>query len=124
MNRSGLAVRRLLRRHRTAPEGLLVVCDTLDLPPGRLRLRAGGSSAGHNGLKSIISELGTSDFLRLYVGIGRPATRDGVVDYVLQSFSPEEATQLKKSISAAANAVEALSDRDFHEVVNEVNSRR
>ena len=102
---------------------LLVVCDTLDLPPGRLRLRKGGSSAGHNGLKSIIADIDSPDFLRLYVGIGRPARREDVVDYVLGHFGAEEREAIEDALARGARAIRELLIRPFDEVVGGVNSR-
>jgi PTH1 family peptidyl-tRNA hydrolase len=87
---------------------LLVVHDDVDLEPGRLQARAGGGLAGHNGLRSIASALGTQDFLRLRIGVGRPGRGDRrpVADYVLSPFSPDE--DVDTLISRAADAVEAI----------------
>lgn len=123
MNRSGVAVRKALRRKRLPPESVLVVCDTLDLPPGRIRLRRGGSSAGHNGLKSIIEETGSSDFMRLYVGIGRPHSREEVVDYVLGKLTPEERQSVDPALGRAASAVRDLMTKPFETVTNGLSSR-
>lgn len=123
MNASGIAVRKALRRNRLEPEGTLVVCDTLDLAPGRIRLRRGGSSAGHNGLKSIIEETGSSDFMRLYIGVGRPRRRDEVVDYVLGQFSPEERQSVDSALTRGATALRDLLTQPFETVTNAINSR-
>jgi len=95
MNLSGLSVSRLVKKYNVALSDLLVVCDDLDLPLGRIRLRGGGSSGGHKGVSSIISSLGSQDFPRLRVGIGRPAagedrveTGSGVISFVLGDFTP------------------------------------
>lgn len=85
MNESGKAISRFVPRRYNA-EQIVVVCDTLDLPPGMIRIRKGGSSAGHNGLKSIIASIGSSDFIRVYVGVGRPAAPVTVVQHVLSAF--------------------------------------
>ena len=85
MNLSGLAVAGFARKEGIRPEEILVVSDDLDLPVGRLRLRTGGSDGGHNGLKSVIAELGSASFRRLRVGVGRPAP-GGTIDYVLSKF--------------------------------------
>ncbi len=88
------------------PEQLIVVCDTLDLPPGMIRIRKGGSSAGHNGLKSIIAVLGSSDFVRIYVGIGRPVPPVKVVEYVLSPFGEErEYAQFLQGVDTAKRAL-------------------
>ncbi|MFP4431791.1 MAG: aminoacyl-tRNA hydrolase [Spirochaetaceae bacterium] len=123
MNRSGIAVRKALLRNRAEPEATLIVCDTLDLAPGRIRLRRGGSSAGHNGLKSVIEETGSSDFMRLYVGIGRPPKREEVVDYVLGEFPPEERHAIDRALSRGATALRELLTQPFEAVTNAINSR-
>ena len=104
MNESGLAVRKVLARERAPLEDLLVVCDDFALPFGRLRLREAGSAGGHNGLRSIIGELGSQHFARLRVGIGEP--RAGAVDHVLARFSAAEQADLEGLVDAAADAVE------------------
>jgi PTH1 family peptidyl-tRNA hydrolase len=105
MNESGLAVRKALARERAPLEDLLVVCDDFALPFGRLRLRQAGSAGGHNGLRSIIGELGSQQFARLRVGIGEPS-RDAI-DHVLARFSAAERADLPAVLDAAADAVEA-----------------
>jgi PTH1 family peptidyl-tRNA hydrolase len=104
MNLSGLAVRKVLARERAPLEDLLVVVDDFALPLGRLRLREEGSAGGHNGLRSIIGEMGTQRFARLRVGIGDPGR--SAVDHVLSRFAPAEETDLDRVLSAAADAVE------------------
>jgi len=104
MNLSGSAVRKALVRFRAPLEDLLVVVDDFALPFGRLRFREAGSSGGHNGLESIIGELGSSRFARLRVGIGEPG--GDAVDHVLSRFSVEERRSLDEVIDAAADAVE------------------
>jgi PTH1 family peptidyl-tRNA hydrolase len=90
MNASGEAVGPLAAYHRIPPDDILVIHDDLDLESGMLRLRPGGSSGGQNGIKSIIQHLGTQDFPRIRVGIGRPPGRMDPAAYVLQDFSPRE----------------------------------
>jgi PTH1 family peptidyl-tRNA hydrolase len=104
MNLSGVAVRKLLAKHRAPLSDLLIVVDDFALPLGRLRMRGEGSAGGHNGLKSIIAELGTQDFARLRVGIGEP--QRGAVDHVLTKFAGSEKKTLDEVLSAAADAVE------------------
>ena len=123
MNRSGIAVRKALYRERLSPESTLVVCDTLDLPLGRVRLRRGGSSAGHNGLKSVIEETNSAEFMRLYIGIGRPPRREDVVDYVLGSFLPEERHALDAALDRAVAALRDLLTEPFDAVTNDLNRR-
>ncbi len=105
MNLSGVAVRKVLARERAPLGDLLVVVDDFNLPFGRLRLRESGSEGGHNGLRSIIGEMGTEKFARMRVGIGAPASR-GAVRHVLNAFSPAERAQLDTILNAAADAVE------------------
>jgi len=104
MNLSGVAVRKLLAKHRAPLSDLLVVVDDFALPLGKLRMRGEGSAGGHNGLKSIIAELGTQDFARLRVGIGEP--QRSAVDHVLNKFTTPERKTVDEVLDASANAVE------------------
>jgi len=108
MNDSGRSLAAAARFFKVDPEDMLIVHDDVDLEAGRLQARAGGGLAGHNGLRSIASALGTQDFLRLRVGVGRPGRGDRrpVADYVLSPFSPEE--NVDALISRAADAVETI----------------
>lgn len=104
MNESGIAVRKVLARERAPLTDLLVVVDDFALPFGRLRLREGGSAGSHNGLRSIIGELGSERFARLRVGIGEPSRN--ATNHVLSRFSAEERKQLGTLLDAAADAIE------------------
>jgi PTH1 family peptidyl-tRNA hydrolase len=106
MNLSGKSVGRLSRTLDVPPERILVIYDDLDLPLGRLRLRAEGSSGGHKGIRSIIDVLGTQAFPRLRVGIDRPPGRMDPVDYVLQPFDRDQKPFLADAVARAAAAVE------------------
>ena len=107
MNRSGESVLAAVEGLSIAPKTeLLVAFDDLDLPLGRLRLRAGGGCGGHRGMESIASELGSEVFARLRFGIGRPPPGQEVVDYVLSPFGPEEESVLPASFDRAADAIE------------------
>jgi peptidyl-tRNA hydrolase, PTH1 family len=108
MNVSGRSVGAATRFFKVAPGSLLVVHDDVDLEQGRLQARLGGGLAGHNGLRSIAGELGTQDFLRLRIGVGRPARGDRrpVADYVLSPFEPE--IDVDALVTRAADAVEVL----------------
>jgi peptidyl-tRNA hydrolase, PTH1 family len=108
MNVSGKSISAAQRFFKVDPASLLIVHDDVDLEPGRLQVRSGGGLAGHNGLRSIASALGTQDFLRLRVGVGRPGRGDRrpVADYVLSAFEPEEDAQAL--VARAADAVEAM----------------
>jgi peptidyl-tRNA hydrolase, PTH1 family len=105
MNESGIAVRKLLARERAPLGELLVVVDDFALPFGKLRFREGGGPGGHNGLRSIIDELGNAAFSRLRVGIGAPDGR--FIDHVLTKFEADERQRLDELLDAAADAVEA-----------------
>ncbi len=105
MNVSGEAVRYAMDRYRVRAESVLIVLDDLDLPLGRVRMRASGGSGGHNGLNSINAALGTQDYARLRIGIGRP--QGETVGYVLGAFTPEEAPDAEAAIARAADAAEA-----------------
>ena len=108
MNISGRSVGAAARFFKVPPEALLVVHDDVDLEPGRLQMRAGGGLAGHNGLRSIAGELGTQEFLRLRIGVGRPGRGDRrpVADYVLSDFEPE--VDVEALVARAADAVETI----------------
>lgn len=123
MNRSGEVVQPLMKYTNLPLSSLLVICDTLDLPPGRIRLRKKGSSAGHNGLKSIIAAMGSGDFMRLYLGIGRPTGGISVVDYVLERPHAEEQPPLEESVIRAVNAVLGILVKGPEAVMNEINRK-
>ena len=108
MNVSGPPVARLLRRLDAAPDQLVVVYDDLDLAFGTVRIRQRGRHGGHHGMESILATLGTQEVRRVKIGVGRPETRDEVVDWVLTSFSAEERDALPAVIERAADAVLAL----------------
>ena len=90
------------------PAQLVVVCDDLDLPFGAVRTRLRGRHGGHHGMESILNTLGTQEIRRVKIGVGRPATRDEVVDWVLTGFSDEEQSALPEVIGRAADAALAL----------------
>ena len=123
MNCSGSAVGVLSRRLGIAPEEMLVISDDLDLPVGRIRLRRGGSDGGHNGLKSIIAELGSAGFLRLRIGIGRPEPGK-TVDYVLTGFEGEESTRFQESLTLAVEAVRTAMIAGISAAMNKFNAAR
>jgi len=105
MNNSGIAVKNLIEDYRLKPEEVLVVYDDLDLPLGKIRLRKSGSSGGHRGIQSIIEHLKTQDFPRLKIGIGRPATKKEVVNYVLSPFNKDEVLLIEKVISSSVDCL-------------------
>jgi PTH1 family peptidyl-tRNA hydrolase len=108
MNESGRAVGEAARFYKVEPERMLVVHDDVDLEPGRLQARAGGGLAGHNGLRSLAQHLGSQEFERLRIGVGRPGRGDprSVSDWVLSGFAPED--DVEALVAKAADAVEAV----------------
>jgi len=123
MNLSGDAVRKLCRRENISAEEILVVYDDLALKSGRLRVRFGGGSGGHNGIKSLTARLGTADFGRLRLGIGHPGSASVVADYVLQDFADSEHELIDKVIESAAEAVLMLCDEGYQAAMNVFNGQ-
>ncbi len=108
MNLSGKSVAALARFFKIEPGEILVVHDELDLQPGQLRLKLGGSPAGHNGLKDIHAQLGTADYWRLRLGIGHPGIKSEVINYVLRKPAPEQREAIEQSIQTSLGALELL----------------
>jgi PTH1 family peptidyl-tRNA hydrolase len=123
MNLSGPPVRAALRECSAEPGDMLVVCDDVWLPFGALRLRRSGSHGGHNGLRSLLDNLGSSEFPRLRVGIGQTPEGQDQADYVLERFAPEERRRLDEVIGAAADAVEAAVTSGIDAAMNRTNRR-
>ena len=111
MNLSGRAIAPLLRRYRVSPEALWVVHDEMDIPFGKLRIREGGGHGGHNGIRSLIADLGTPAFPRFRLGVGRPPEGADSAEYLLQDFDPRERPLVGALIELGADAVmDALKD--------------
>ena len=108
MNESGGPVKALMSFFSVDPDHLVVVHDELDIPAGEVRLKKGGGEGGHNGLRSLSSSLGTKDYLRVRVGIGRPPGRMDAADFVLRDFSPTERKELPFLLDTAADAAELV----------------
>jgi PTH1 family peptidyl-tRNA hydrolase len=129
MNASGESVSALTRKLNVAPSDLIVIHDDLDLPTGKIRLRRGGSSGGHKGIDSIIARLGTEDFYRVRVGIGRPdnaetpeaAKEDVAVGYVLSDFTPEERKIIEKTLPRVSEAIVCLLAEGLTAAMNKYN---
>ena len=121
MNVSGQAVAPLSRKLGINPAEILVISDDLDLAPGRLRLRQGGSDGGHNGLKSIISQLGSAEFKRVRVGIGRPESGK-TADYVLSGFEGDEEKAFEAAVNRAAEAVLTVLSAGMTAAMNKFNA--
>ena len=121
MNLSGQAVGELLRYFRIDPAEVLIVTDDVNLPIGRLRARPGGTEGGHNGLKSIAQHLGTIDYARLRIGVGRGDERRDLADHVTARFEPDEQGAIDESIARAADAVEMWIGEGLLNVMNAFN---
>lgn len=122
MNLSGESIRPIMNYYDIDWEDVLVIYDDLDLPTGKIRLRQKGGHGGHNGIRSTIDHLGTKEFKRLRIGVGRPIAPIPVVDYVLGSFPKDQQDDVKESIKKAADACESWLERPFLEVMNEYNN--
>ena len=122
MNRSGDAVKYLLDRFHASPQQLLIVYDEMDLPPGRIRIRPGGSAAGHNGLKSIIGAVSTQGFPRLRVGIGKPEPHEDDISFVLGGFSNEDGKLVDEATKRAVEAALCVVQDGIDQAMNRYNS--
>ena len=120
MNLSGVAVAGLARRWKVPPPDIFVIYDDMDLPFGKIRIRERGSSGGHKGIQSIIAEIGTDDFPRLRVGIGRPQDSDSI-DHVLSEFTQAESSELKDVYAKAVAAVETVLREGLPPAINRFN---
>lgn len=128
MNRSGYAARCLVERHGFEPQQILAVFDEIHLPLGRLRLRRGGSPGGHRGMESILENLRSAEVPRLRLGVGRavpegeePEGEEGLADFVLSPFAPEEREAVDEMILRAADACEAWLREGIEMAMNKVN---
>ncbi len=123
MNLSGHAVLGLLQFYKIELPDFFVVVDDVNLELGRLRTRAVGSAGGHNGLKSVIAALGTEDFARLRIGVGRGDARRDLADHVLAKFEPEERPDVAETVGRAADAVELFVAEGVTPVMNRYNRK-
>ncbi len=121
VNRSGQAANYLLARYRVKRDRLLIVYDDTALPPGKIRLRPEGSAGGHNGIKSIISALGTQEFARLRIGVGRPESNADRIDHVLGELPPEDKRQVDDAVHRAADAIATVLTDGVTEAMNRHN---
>jgi PTH1 family peptidyl-tRNA hydrolase len=124
MNLSGDAVGGFTQYYKIASENILVVHDELDLPPGQIRLKKGGGSSGHNGLKDIIAKLGSGDFIRLRIGIGHPGSADQVVGFVLQKAPASEEALIQDAMHRAKQFVQQIVGGDSAAVMNELHRKQ
>lgn len=122
MNLSGQSVQKLVKFHQVELEDILVICDDMNLPLGKLRFRASGSAGGQNGLKDIIQKLGSDVIPRLRIGIDRPPERVKPSDYVLGKFFPEQKEHVERVVKYAADAVEAWHTEGLTPAMNRFNA--
>jgi PTH1 family peptidyl-tRNA hydrolase len=123
MNESGRPVRQLLSWYKTPLERLIVVHDELDIRFGEVRIKLGGGTAGHNGLKSIVAHVGSPDFLRVRIGVSRPSGPQDPADYVLNDFSAAQKKELQDVLARAATAVETILEQGAERAMNQINER-
>jgi peptidyl-tRNA hydrolase, PTH1 family len=123
MNLSGTAVRELFVFYKPEPKDLLVIHDDLDLEPGVVRIKLGGGAGGHRGLKSIIDCLGCPDFVRIRLGIGKPALKDRTESYVLERFAAGELEQTAAFVLRGCDAVEEILRSGLVPAMNRFNPR-
>lgn len=123
MNLSGVAVRYWMNKLKLPLDKLLIVVDDIALPFGSIRLRGGGSDAGHNGLKNIASELGTNAYARLRFGIGNDYPRGGQIDFVLGTFCDDERKQLPERLQVASDAVKTYALSGLNVAMNQFNNK-
>ena len=123
MNITGPPLKGLLRELQLTPDDLILVHDDLDLEPGRLRIKQTGGHGGHNGIKSVIESLGTPLFVRLKLGIGRPATRQDPADYVLETVTKDEMDIIEPCLERAVDTLECLIHRGTEVAMNQFNIR-
>lgn len=119
MNESGQAVRKVVDYYKIELEDILVIYDEMDFEVGELKIKKSGSSAGHNGIKSIIKNLGTEEFKRIRIGISKP--KGDVVDFVLGKFSKEDKEKIKKTLDIVNNIIDDYLVVDFEKLMSKYN---
>ena len=121
MNASGVAVTSLVRQWKIPQSDILIIHDDMDLPLGKIRLKPKGSAAGHHGIESIIASLGSQDFPRLRVGIGRPGDTGGTIDYVLGDFLPSERDLVEEVIARVSKAIDCFIAEGLEKAMSKFN---
>ncbi len=121
MNRSGGAVSSDSDFYKIPPENIIVIHDEMDISFGRIMIKPGGGSAGNNGIKSIISSLGSKDFIRVRIGIGKPNAKSDGANHVLSNFSKSESAMVEESIQTAADAVLEIMNNGLEKAMNKYN---
>ena len=123
MNDSGEAVGPIARRYKILAANIIVIHDELDLEPGAVKLKMGGGLAGHNGLKSISQHMGTNDYMRVRIGVGKPSTKEQGADHVLSSIPAAERKILDVAVETACDAVERIMKEGLDAAMREYNAR-
>lgn len=123
MNRSGEAVSEAAVFYNISPPDIIVIHDEMDLPSGTVRVKAGGGSAGHNGIRSIVERIGSPDFVRIRMGIGKPGEKSKGATHVLSKFGSGESDAVKMSVETAADAVFELIENGLERTMNKFNVR-
>jgi PTH1 family peptidyl-tRNA hydrolase len=123
MNDSGEAVGPIARRYKIPAANIIVIHDELDLEPGAVKLKMGGGLAGHNGLKSISQHMGTNDYMRVRIGVGKPSTKEQGADHVLSSIPAAERKILDIAVETACDAVERIMKEGLDAAMREYNAR-
>lgn len=124
MNASGSAVSAILRYHKASPSDMIVVLDDADLDAGRIRIKPGGGSGGHKGLLSVENSVGTKDFIRVRLGIGRSRNGADLVSHVLDHFRADERTLMDRVVKEAAEAVLCVLESGIDRAMNEYNAKQ
>lgn len=124
MNESGQAVRKIMRRYGFKDvNALIVIQDELDLPPGAVKIKKGGGLGGHNGLRSISSHVGTHDYVRVRIGIGKPGNKEQGASHVLSKVPAPERQELDRAVIVAADAVESILSNGLNAAMNTFNAK-
>ena len=121
MNRSGIAVKKIVNNYKISLDKLLIIYDDMDIPVGNIRLKNNGSSGGHNGMNSIITKLGVAEFPRLRIGIGHPPEEIEVTDYVLGFFAGEDKKLIADAANKAVSAVDLFLKDSLSQAMNKYN---
>ncbi|MBS82878.1 MAG: aminoacyl-tRNA hydrolase [Gammaproteobacteria bacterium] len=124
VNQSGEPIKKILGNNNFTPENIIVVYDDLDLVNGKIRLKFGGGSGGHNGLNSIIEKIGSKNFWRLRIGIGKPDIKDETVSYVLGKPTLEQKKEINESMNLIMNNINLFLENKFSELMNHLNGEK
>ncbi|HSG32797.1 MAG TPA: aminoacyl-tRNA hydrolase [Thermodesulfobacteriota bacterium] len=123
MNNSGNAIREAKEYYKIDTENLIIIHDEMDIPLGRIKIKNGGGSAGHNGIKSIIANIGSQNFPRVRIGVGKPYDRDKVIKHVLSNFNKEESKQLFEVLDSVRDSVYEIITSGIEKAMNRFNIR-